>query len=179
MYNVNVNLKDIYLQKKRADLVLNVEGKEMSAHKMILETRSPVFSLMFSHDMRENRTGEVNIKDIDQVTIGNVLYFLYTGEIPNGLSTENVLIIYSAAHIYDLSELKQLCVEFVNQNLSVEWVCEVIPFAIKYQEEGTAEAALEFFKSNTSEIIKTDSWKEFKQQDFKTAMDFLEATFET
>lgn len=176
LHNVSNNLKEIYVNSHRNDVVLNVDGEQIPAHKMILESRSPVFSAMFSHDMKENRTGEVDIRDIDLKSFGCVLSFMYCGEI-DWLSTENACSIYSAAEKYDLPELKKLALVFIRENLSPDWVCDVIKFADLYREEEIGETARKFFKENAAKVLETDHWKTFSMENHEIAMDLVVTAF--
>lgn len=66
-----------------SDVTLAFAGKEFSAHKLILSSRSAVFKLMFQHDFKEKLENRVDIPDIDGEVGQEFLSFLYTGEAPN------------------------------------------------------------------------------------------------
>lgn len=170
------NLGGLYLNEKWSDVELHVEGKKLHAHKMILAARSSVFSSMFDHDMAENLTNEVNIEDIDLESFKCVLRFMYCGEI-DVISTENALTIYAAADKYDLKDLKKLCLEYAEKKLTIEWVLDVVKFADFYNETETGEAARKFFKENAIEILETDHWKTFSEENHKMSMDLIVSAF--
>lgn len=169
------NLRDIYQKKKQTDILLNVEGERILAHKMILETRSLVFSAMFRHNMKENQTGEVDIKDINPKAFQSVLFYMYSGDLDYALSTEKALAVYAAADRYDIKELKQLCVLFIKQNLCEEWVCSVIEFADMYHEADTAQCARTYFKENVLKVIETESWRKFVKENHESSTILLES----
>ena len=52
------------------------------AHKFILSSRSAVFAVMLSHDMRERKESVIEIDDIDRATVLRLLWFLYCGLLP-------------------------------------------------------------------------------------------------
>lgn len=170
------NLGGLYLNEKWSDVELHVEGKKLHAHKMILAARSSVFSAMFDHDMAENLTNEVNIEDIDLESFKCVLRFMYCGEI-DVISTENALTIYAAADKYALKDLKKLCLEYAEKKLTIEWVLDVVKFADFYNETETGEAARKFFRENAIEILETDHWKTFSEENHKMSMDLIVSAF--
>jgi len=54
------------------------DGVELLAHTLILCSRSPVFSAMFSHDTKENQEKRVVIQDIFSSAAAGLLEFMYT-----------------------------------------------------------------------------------------------------
>lgn len=60
-------------------------------HRLILQTRSPVFAAMFKHNMRETQSGIVQIEDARLAAFHELLLFLYTG----------------ACHLFPLARLEQ------------------------------------------------------------------------
>lgn len=54
------------------------DGVELRAHTLILCSRSPVFSAMFSHDTKENQEKRVVIQDIFSSAAAGLLEFMYT-----------------------------------------------------------------------------------------------------
>lgn len=154
------NLKEIYKKKNKTDFILKVDSENLHAHRMILETRSPVFAAMLNHDTQENQTGEVSIEDLDKSAVDAILGYIYSGDIDN-LTTKNALSIYAAADKYNIKNVKEMCVKFTLHNLSVEWVCDVIKFADLHNEEEVGRRAKEYFTENADKILDSDQWKSF------------------
>lgn len=48
---------------KLTDVVFEVDGTEIHAHRAILAAMSPTFLAMFDHDLKEKQTGRVIITD--------------------------------------------------------------------------------------------------------------------
>lgn len=165
-------MRDTYVKAKRTDITLKVDGKNLDAHRMILEARSSVFTAMFNYDTKENKTGEVSITDVDKSTMEAILIHMYTGDIDNP-TTENVLPLYAAAEKYDIKDIKEICSEFIIRNLSVDWVCDVIEFAELYQEEEIGRRAREYFKENARKVLKTENWKTFAKENHAVSVELL------
>ncbi|XP_044021037.1 speckle-type POZ protein-like [Aphidius gifuensis] len=96
--------------EKFCDIVLEVDGKELKAHKMILSIKSPVFSAMFDHEsMKESRDNRVVIEDMDADVVKQMLEYIYTGKTPSKIDD----------CVYDLiANFRDL--ESENANLAIE-----------------------------------------------------------
>lgn len=175
LQDVSDNLKEIYLKAKRADLLLKLDGGNIHAHRMILETRSPVFGAMFSHDTKEKQTGEICIEDMNKSTMESILIYMYSGQSSffENLTTENAISIYAAAEKYDIKDVKETCLMFITQNLTVECICDVIQFTELYQVKELGHCARNFFKENASQILETEKWKTFAKENHDTGMELL------
>ncbi len=66
-----------------SDVELEVGGKVLKAHKVLLMTRSSVFKAMFSHDTLEASENRVVIKDFDFQTIQELLRYIYCEKVEN------------------------------------------------------------------------------------------------
>lgn len=97
---------------------------------------------------------------------------MYSGDF-NELTTENALPFYAAADKYDIKDIKEICSEFITRNLSVDWVCDVVKFSELYQEEEISRRAVEYFKENAHEILKTKKWKKFAKENHDTSVELL------
>ena len=172
MNDICDNLREIFRGRKRTDFKLMFNKKIILAHRIILETRSPVFGAMLSHNTKENQSGEVFIPDIDAISMGELLKYMYSGDLDN-LTTDNVFSLYAAAHKYDVKDVMQICSEFIIRNFSVQWICDVIEFAELYQDEVISRYSMDFFKENAKEIIETENWKSLTSENNRIAIKLL------
>ena len=159
------DFKDLFTSKSNADVTLNVKRKVISAHKAILGARSPVFAAMFKNDMKEKKTGEVNISDCDFDAFNVFLLFLYSGE--RQFTKCNVCELYKIADKYDVQPLKLMCVEFMTENLSVENFGETLILANKFHEEELLTHAQMFFNENFEKLFSSDSWESLFKDNFR------------
>ena len=106
MVTLSNDFERLLLSGDSSDVIFDVKGEEIPAHKNILSTRLTYFRRLFNADMREAMTRRVAIEDIDATSFKAVLKFLYCGRLPEDLKTspENYLRI---AEKYDIQELKQ------------------------------------------------------------------------
>ncbi len=94
------------INKKLTDVELLVGEKTFSAHRSLLSIRSPVFAAMFNSGMKEAKTGQVRVEDVNPNTFGHFLYFLYTGTLEPAADKEE---LYPLADRYQVETLVNLC----------------------------------------------------------------------
>lgn len=166
------DFRTLYLDGKKSDVVFTFDEKELRAHKLILQARSPVFNAMFQNAWKEKNNGIVHITDCDSVTFHEFLLFLYTGKIEN-LTPDNFAGLYFLADKYQVKELKQRCIDFMNKNITVDTVCDIIAIADQHQEEKLKKSSEEFLVRNIKTILPTEKWKSFMTQNGDLAVQLL------
>ena len=69
--------------KEFSDVEIHCNGTVFPCHQIILATRSSVFRAMLSAEMLEAQTKRIVIKDSRPEIVGEMLRFIYTGDIPD------------------------------------------------------------------------------------------------
>ncbi|PAV67061.1 hypothetical protein WR25_18398 isoform B [Diploscapter pachys] len=86
-------------------LTTNTNPKQsFKVHKAILASRSDVFAAMFGNPLREAQSNEVVLHDMETEVLREMLYYIYTGHVPNLDAMAPSLI--AAADEYHLDRLK-------------------------------------------------------------------------
>ena len=78
-----------------------VRGKVLSAHRKLLEARSPVFAAMFKHQLKEKKEKQVVIPDIDVKVFQKLLQFVYKDKV-TGLEQYAVPLWIAADKVGDV-----------------------------------------------------------------------------
>ncbi|XP_057318320.1 speckle-type POZ protein-like B [Microplitis mediator] len=112
------DLKDLFHSKEGSDVVLIVGDKKIPAHKTLLVSRSPVFSAMFKHKLKENQENEVDIPDMDPDICEKLLEFIYTDNVTD--FDQFFERLYEPADKYQIPALKKVCEELLYKNVNVE-----------------------------------------------------------
>ena len=85
---------------------------KFKVHKCVLTAHSDVFRAMFSHkETVENTQSRLKITDFDSKIVGQMLKFLYTGELAEELATEDLVELLKIAEKYQLKLLKSISEE--------------------------------------------------------------------
>ena len=76
-------------------------------HKLVLAAHSDVFRAMFRHkETIENVQSRMEITDFNADVVGQMLKYLYTGELSEELNIENLAELLKIAEKYQLEILK-------------------------------------------------------------------------
>ncbi|KAG9412655.1 hypothetical protein AC1031_015565 [Aphanomyces cochlioides] len=95
------------------DVVLCAGGSRFHAHRFILGISSKPLNAMLTGPMRESLQAEVHLNDLTSATMSQVLTFIYSGEVD--LTTDTVVHTLTAAEMYELQGLRELCKTFILQ----------------------------------------------------------------
>lgn len=151
------------MSEEDSDVILRVGDQQYPAHKVIIRNRSSVFRAMLDHDMTEKKEGIVDIEDCDPYIFRDFLLYLYSGKLDN-ISNENVFELYYISDKYDVNQLKLDCVDYIENCLNIDIICDVIALAIKHSEQNLLKHATEFFMENAEEIFITMQWQKFLKE---------------
>ena len=81
-------------------------------HKCILVAHSDVFRAMFSHkETVENTQSRLKITDFDSAIVSQMLEYLYSGELPEEVTSENFVELMKISEKYQLELLKAISEE--------------------------------------------------------------------
>ncbi|XP_050404256.1 ring canal kelch homolog [Patella vulgata] len=96
------------------DVCIKLNGQSFQAHKAILALWSPYFLSMFTCDMREKLSGDVDLSEsmiLDNDSVFSVvLDYMYTGSI--NISTSNIEDVVRISDFLLLDDIKEYCKQF-------------------------------------------------------------------
>ncbi|XP_033726035.1 BTB/POZ domain-containing protein 6-like [Pecten maximus] len=136
--------------------IVGEEKNRVSAHKLVLLSRSPVFYAMLEGPMAEK--GEITIPDITLEAFNLFLRYLYTDKI--NLTGRNVLPVFDAARKYCVDILSSLCETFFSRNLTVGSVCVLMEQAHVFMMESLKEKCLQFILESASDVLQSETFNE-------------------
>ncbi|XP_065203510.1 speckle-type POZ protein B-like [Planococcus citri] len=158
--NLPENLASLFENQEITDVVLSVNGKDFPAHKVVLAACSPVFHAMFKHNTKENQLNRIDIEDINQVVVGEMLKYIYTGKCQNLNKFAGELL--AAADKYDLYQLKMTCAKILLERLSVENAASVLAIADMHSVKQLKNEVIKFIVSKPTEVLATEGWKSIR-----------------
>ena len=161
----------LFLDKEFMDLKINCNGKTLECHRSVLSSQSDVFRTMFLNmDMKEAKSGEIEINDISAETMETFLYYLYHEDVEEKLVDTNLLF---AADKYNIAGLVKVCNEYLKSNLSVENCLDVLLSAHLMNQKELFGAASDFVNQNKGKLVRTTAWKEMVETNSKLTTDVL------
>lgn len=72
------DFKSLLQSGEASDVTFTCEGEEFKAHTVILSARSPVFAVMFRHEMKEKKDRRIEIVDMEKGVLMELLTYMYT-----------------------------------------------------------------------------------------------------
>ena len=149
----SLNIEWLFDNEQFSDVTLKVDGKSIAAHKNILASASPVFSAMFSHQMKENNENEVWINDIDYDIVYELARFIYFGKVNQmDQCTDQLLIV---ANKYQMENLKMICSFMLTKKLTLRNCIDYLILADLHGTKLFKLKAIEFINKNKKKINNT------------------------
>lgn len=161
-------MKQLQRSRDLCDVTLLVDGKEFSAHRIILAGVSPYLRAMFTNGMLESGQRKVEIGGIDASTMESLIEFAYTGAIE--VNVENVQCLLAGASLLNIAPLRNACSNFLRSQLDSGNCIGIRQFADLYSCVELERAAREFVNQNFMEIMNND---EFLQLSFINLAELL------
>jgi hypothetical protein len=131
--------------EKYSDFTFAVKRREFKVHKIILAAASPVFDRMFSTPMVEAQANEVKIDSIEPEIFEHLLRFIYGAKLPENLY-DIAVDLFKAAHYYEIQNLKAICEEKIEEELSSENAIEFYELAYVYDMKELKDDAWKIIK---------------------------------
>lgn len=138
------------------DVVIKVGSKSIVAHRVVLAACSPYFRAMFTREMAESRQSEITIQDIDEYAMEILIDFSYTACIT--IKEENVQALLPAACLLQLTEIQDICCEFLKRQLDPSNCLGIRAFADTHSCRDLLRVADLFTQHNFQEVIESDEF---------------------
>ncbi|CAM0942757.1 unnamed protein product [Alopecurus aequalis] len=161
------HLAELLRTEKGADVVFEVGGETVAAHRCVLAARSSVFSAELFGPMMEGNADSVvvRIQDMDAEVFKALLHFVYTGSLPETPRNEDEDVTYQhplvAADRYGIERLKLICVDKLCEYINVGSAAIILALAEQHHCEGLKKACFDFLASpaNLRAVMATDGFQ--------------------
>ncbi|CAM0954950.1 unnamed protein product [Alopecurus aequalis] len=162
---LNQHLGDLLDTEKGADVIFEVGGETIAAHRCVLASRSPVFNAELFGVMKEGDTaGVIRIDDMEAQVFKALLYFAYTDSLmETKQEDEDVMCqhLVVAADRYNMQRLKLICEEKLCEYIDVGTVATILALAEQHHCDGLKKACF-YFLSNPAHrrtVVATDGFQ--------------------
>lgn len=156
--------KTLLDNKMFSDVRFIVEGRAIHAHRCILYARSEYFRNMFDSRMRETSEKDIPIPDVAYDVFLAVLEYLYSGTVRMS-SGKLAVELLKAADMFRIEGLRNLCVEKVEQAVTVENAAFICQVADMHNALNLKQFCITFMIQNFREVIKSPSFQSVMRQD--------------
>lgn len=146
-----------------SDVLIEVGGESLRAHKIILAGQSPKFFKMLHANEHQNLSGNkvlIQLPEgihIDHMKI--VLKYLYTGRDEALDNLETALKILAIAESCEISKLKYLCVYKLYKMLNFDNALLILDAADDYKATDLRVRVINFIASNKNNFINLNSFQ--------------------
>ncbi|VDP87060.1 unnamed protein product [Echinostoma caproni] len=136
------------LRKNRelCDVVLLVDGKEIYTHRVVLAACSAYFRAMFTGELAESRQTQITLYDLHGEAVEMLINFCYTSQIT--VEECNVQNLLPAACLLQLTEVQDVCCEFLKRQLDPSNCLGIRAFADTHACRGLLRVADRFTQLN-------------------------------
>ncbi|XP_057554188.1 kelch-like protein 7 [Hippopotamus amphibius kiboko] len=155
-------------QKTLCHGILMVQERKIPAHRVVLAAASHFFNLMFTTNMLESKSLEVELKDAEPDIIEQLVEFAYTARI--SVNSNNVQSSLDAANQYQIEPVKKMCVDFLKAQADASNCLGISVLAECLDCPELKATADDFIHQHFTEVYKTD---EFLQLDVKRVTHLL------
>ena len=149
------------------DVTLVVEdGKEFKAHRRVLSEASTFFEKLLSSDMKESNEGVIRLEMITEVSLTDILEFIYTGSV-DITAKGNARDLIVLADYLVLPHLKNIAGNTVAEKLNVSNCVSTYHFAETYRCEKPLSDARNYILSNFVTVAETEDFLNLSSNEVK------------
>ena len=151
-----------------SDVNFEVEDEQMSAHKIILQARSPVFKALLTGPMREGHEGVVAVHDVRAPVFKALLHFAYSDALPQELQGPRLEVpmaqhLLAAADRFQLIRLRSICEQRLCETVEVETVATTLALAEQNNARELKRVCLEFVSKHLQVVMATEGYQYMTQ----------------
>nr|XP_019940217.1 PREDICTED: kelch repeat and BTB domain-containing protein 11 [Paralichthys olivaceus] len=134
--------------KKEPDLVIEVSGQTISAHKSVLAEKSDYFKARLSRDI-------LKVKGMSYKTLSTLIDYIYTSKV--NVSKDNVVDVITGAKILQIPCAVQAAMDSMSEQITAENCYEILTIAKKQRLNELKETAYGYMSDNFLKILKDPS----------------------
>jgi hypothetical protein len=126
-------LQSLYNQKEFSDVEFVVAEKTFYAWRGLIAAWSEPLKTMLFGSFAESSSKRIVLEDVDPTAFEMFLRTVYYGDTgEKSQPFHNFIPLFVFAHKYEIEELKDSCLELLNDNITVENACILLQTVDKY-----------------------------------------------
>lgn len=137
------------------DVVLCIDNNKIHVHRLVLEMASKYFERMFATEMKESKSKEVQLKEIDLETLKSLIKFAYTHTVES--KKINVKLL-AASDYFEVLCLMEICSAYLSKNLSLKNVTEICLAAYLHNIEDLTNDAVAFMAKHFKLLYQDENF---------------------
>ena len=167
-FNILEKLKQLRDNKVYCDVILEVRGVKLEAHKNVLAAWSPYFASKLFPDEREVFKDTILVNYDNSEVFSDLLDFMYNGYVAP--RETNFLQLLHLAVSFQIEMLKNYCEEFLRCNLHLGNFVSTYFLSRKYKLDSLEEYIVSFLQLNLSDAVKQGEFLSLTARKFNTLL---------
>lgn len=161
------NMRKLVNVKDHSDVkfLIGQNRKAVYAHRCILASRCAVFKATFAEQTQKNAVIDKEtpfvLSDMSPDIFLAMMEFIYTNCVT--LTPKIAIEVLATALEYGLDDLRRLCCEYLEENLSVQNACDCMQAAVTYGQEELKEKVIMYIEQHTESVLKSKAFQELSE----------------
>ncbi|XP_052010290.1 kelch repeat and BTB domain-containing protein 11-like [Xyrauchen texanus] len=138
-------VREALLKKKEPDLIIEVGGQKIQAHKSVLAEKSDYFKARLSRDT-------LKVKGMSYKTLSVLVDYVYSSQM--NVTKDNVVDIITGAKILQMPCAVQAAIDTISTQVTPENCYEILMIAKKQRFNELKETAYRFMSDNFLQVLR-------------------------
>lgn len=164
-----VQMQQMRDECKLCDVVLEVEGTEIHAHRLVLAASSTYFYSMFVRDMLESRQERITLQGVDIEATRLLVEFAYSTKLE--ITTGNVQSLMTAASLFNFPAVFEATSKFLTKQLHPSNCLGIRSFARTHGSSELVQTATGYFREHFMDTVKNDEYINLPAEDLAFLLD--------
>ena len=149
------------------DFTLTTNNTSIECHKLVLSSASSYFSqLLCDSDYNAN---SIDVTPLPEHILRTVVAFMYNSEYV--IDGENVIELLKLSGIWNLDILAKLCVEYMNDNITINNACGFFNIALDNVDQHKSQILNKFTREHFTSLHESGQLSELSLKNFTTIIE--------
>ena len=161
------NLWQHQQKNELCDFTLTTNNTSIECHKLVLSSASSYFSQLLCDS--EHNTNIIDVTPLPEHILRTVVAFMYNSEYV--IDDENVIELLKFSGTWNLDVLAKLCVEYMNDNITINNACRFYNFALDNDDQHKSQIANDFIREHFTSLHESGQLSELSLKNFTTIIE--------
>ena len=149
------------------DFTLTTNNTSIECHKLVLSSASSYFSELLCDS--EHGTNIIDVTPLPEHILKTLVAFMYNIEYV--IDDENVIELLKLSGTWNLDILAKLCVEYMNDNITINNACRFYNFALDNVDQHNSQIINEFIREHFTSLHESGQLSELSLKNFITIIE--------
>ena len=156
------NLLQHQQKNEFCDFTLTTNNTSIECHKLVLSSASSYFSQLLCDS--EHNTNIIDVTPLPEHILKTLVAFMYNSEYV--IDDENVIELLKFSGTWNLDILAKLCVEYMNDNVTINNACRFYNFALDNVDQHKSQIINEFIREHFTILHESGQLSELSLKNF-------------